>query len=184
MSRVEAGKVARSVRCCIRRITRAKPGDYVIALSAASASTPVIGRHIQPITGMAALGVCSRLYLPGIVSAVARARFGPGGGQRRRELLAQTPAVLTEALQGERRRPRTSLAVTSTAGSSVEGGRAAPICVSVVGALRRSPQPVARRMAMRRSPRGASASAHFHSGRGVGVRKSGIAGTRADGPLG
>ncbi len=84
----------------------------------------------------------------------------------------------------ERRRPRISVAVTSTAGSSVEGGRAAPICVSVVGALRRSPQPVARRMAMRRSPRGARASAHFHSGRGVGVRKSGIAGTRADGPLG
>jgi hypothetical protein len=72
----------------------------VIALSAASASTPVIGRHIQPISGMAALGVFGRPYLPGIVSAMARARFGPGGGQRRRQLLAQTPAVLTEALQG------------------------------------------------------------------------------------
>jgi hypothetical protein len=31
---------------------------------------------------------------------MARARFGPGSGQRRRQLLAQTPAVLTEALQG------------------------------------------------------------------------------------
>jgi acetyl esterase/lipase len=100
MSRVGAGQVARSVRSCIRRITRAKPGDYVIALSAASASTPVIGRHIQPISGMAALGVFGRPYLPGIVSAMVRARFGPGGGQRRRQLLAQTPAVLTEALQG------------------------------------------------------------------------------------
>jgi acetyl esterase/lipase len=49
---------------------------------------------------MAALGVFGRPYLPGIVSAMVRARFGPGGGQRRRQLLAQTPAVLTEALQG------------------------------------------------------------------------------------
>jgi acetyl esterase/lipase len=72
----------------------------VIALSAASASTPVIGRHIQPISGFAALGVCGRPYLPGIVSAMARACFNPGDGQRRRQQLAQTPAVLTEALQG------------------------------------------------------------------------------------
>src|SRR4029077_7316660 len=100
MSRLDPGQTTRTVRSCLRRAARAKPGDYVIALSAASASTPVIGRHIQPITGMAALGVCGKTYLPGVVSAMARARFGLGGGQRRRQLLAQTPAVLTEALQG------------------------------------------------------------------------------------
>ena len=71
----------------------------MIALSAASASTPIIGRHIQPICGMAALGVCGRTYLPGVISAMVGARFGPGGGQRRRQQLAQTPAVLTEALR-------------------------------------------------------------------------------------
>jgi acetyl esterase/lipase len=100
MSRLDPGQATRTVRSCLRRAARAKPGDYVIALSAASASTPVIGRHIQPISGMAALGVCGKTYLPGVVSAMARARFGLGGGQRRRQLLAQTPAVLTEALQG------------------------------------------------------------------------------------
>ena len=46
-----------------------------------------------------ALGAGGNTYLPGIVSAMARARFEPGGRQRRRELLAQTPTVLTEALQ-------------------------------------------------------------------------------------
>ena len=81
-------------------MTRATPGDYLIALSAVSASTPVIGRHIQPITGMAALGVCGRAYLPGIISAMASARFDPGGYQLRRQQLALTPSVLTEALQG------------------------------------------------------------------------------------
>ena len=60
--------------------------------------TPVIGRHLEPITGMAAIGVGGKTYLPGILAAMARARFVPSGG--RRELLAQTPAVLTEALRG------------------------------------------------------------------------------------
>ena len=49
---------------------------------------------------MAALGVCGRTYLPGIVSAMASARFDPGGYQLRRQQLALTPTVLTEALQG------------------------------------------------------------------------------------
>ena len=149
MSRVDAGQAVRTVRSYLRWMTRAKPGDYLIALSAVSASTPVIGRHIQPISGMAALGVCGRTYLPGIVSSMASARFDPGGHQLRREQLALTPTVLTEALQGivERRRPRTSVAVTSAAGAAVEGGRAAPVCAPVVGALRRSPQPGSRRLA-------------------------------------
>ncbi len=100
VSRLEAGQAARTVRSWLRWVTRAKPGDYVIALSAASASTPVIGRHIQPISGMVALGVCGRTYLPSIVSAITKARFDPDGRQYRGQQLAHTPAVLTEALQG------------------------------------------------------------------------------------
>src|SRR6478736_8609894 len=100
MSGLDAGQAVRTVRSYLRWMTRAKPGDYLIALSALSASTPVIGRHIQPISGMAALGVCGRTYLPGIVSSMARARFDPGGHQLRRQQLALTPSVLTEALQG------------------------------------------------------------------------------------
>ena len=99
MSGVDAGQAARSVRSWVDWVTRAQPGDYVIALSAASSSLPVVGRHIQPISGMAALGVGGRRYVPGLVSAMARARFGQDGDQHRQEL-AQTPAVLTEALQG------------------------------------------------------------------------------------
>jgi len=93
----DAGQAVRTVRSYVRWVRRAKPGDYVIALCAASAATPVIGRHLQPLSGMAALGIGGKTYLPGIVSAMARARFGPGGSQQ--QLLAQTPALLTEALQ-------------------------------------------------------------------------------------
>ena len=88
MPRVDAGQAVRTVRSYIRWVRRAKPGDYVIALCAASAATPVIGRRLEPISGMAALGVGGKTYVPGIVSAMAKARFGPGGGQR--QLLAQT----------------------------------------------------------------------------------------------
>jgi acetyl esterase/lipase len=100
MWRVEAEQAVRTARSYLRWMTRAKPGDYLIALSGVSASTPVIGRHIQPISGMAALGVCGRAYLPGIVSAMARARFDPGGHQLRRQQIALMPTVLTDALQG------------------------------------------------------------------------------------
>src|SRR6188472_2909479 len=100
MSGLDAGQAVRTVRSYLRWMTRAKPGDYLIALSAVSASIPVIGRRIQPISGMAALGVCGRTYLPGIVWATASARFDPGGYQLRRQQLALTPTVLTEALQG------------------------------------------------------------------------------------
>jgi acetyl esterase/lipase len=93
----DAGQAVRSVRTYVRWVRRAKPGDYVIALCAASTATPVIGRHLQPISGMAALGVGGKTYLPSIVFAMARARFGPNASQR--QLLAQTPALLTEALQ-------------------------------------------------------------------------------------
>jgi acetyl esterase/lipase len=100
MSRVVAGQTACTVRSYLRWVWRAKPGDYVIALSAAAASTPIIGRHVQTIAGFAALGAGGNTYLPSIVSAMTKARFEPGGRARRRELLAQTPTVLTEALQG------------------------------------------------------------------------------------
>src|SRR5258705_10272601 len=100
MPHVDAGQAARTVRSCLRWTMRAKPGDYVIALSAAAASTPVIGRHIQTISAMTALGVGGNTYLPSIVSAMTRARLDQSDRQHRRELLAQTPEVLTEALRG------------------------------------------------------------------------------------
>jgi acetyl esterase/lipase len=98
MSRVEAGQATRAVRSYLRWVARAKPGDYVIALSGVAASTPIIGRHVQAIAGMTALGVGGNTYVPGIVAAMARARFEPGGRQQRAQSLAQTPTVLTEAL--------------------------------------------------------------------------------------
>lgn len=83
-----------------RRPTRAKPGDYFVALSAATASVPVIGRHLELLGGFAALGVGGRHYVPGILAGIAQPRLSPNAAKRRREQRALTPIVLSEALYG------------------------------------------------------------------------------------
>jgi acetyl esterase/lipase len=81
-------------------VTKAKPGDYVIALSGASASVPLIGRHLEVLGGFAALGVGGRRYVSGIVAGMAQARLSPGSAEQRAAHRALMPSVLTAALDG------------------------------------------------------------------------------------
>jgi acetyl esterase/lipase len=98
MLQADVRRATRAVRSYARWAARAKPGDYVIALSAASASIPIIGRHLEPIGGFAALGVAGRRYLAPMVGAMTQSRLDSGRAQLRREQRALTPNVLTEAL--------------------------------------------------------------------------------------
>jgi acetyl esterase/lipase len=88
------------VRSYTRWVTKAKPGDYVIALSGASASVPLIGRHLEVLGGFAALGVGGRRYVSGIVAGMAQARLSPGSAEQRAAHRALMPSVLTAALDG------------------------------------------------------------------------------------
>jgi acetyl esterase/lipase len=88
------------VRSYSRWVAKAKPGDYVIALSGVSASVPLIGRHLQVLGGFAALGVGGRRYVSGIVAGMAQARLQPGSAEQRAAQRALTPSVLTAALDG------------------------------------------------------------------------------------
>jgi acetyl esterase/lipase len=88
------------VRSYARWVARATPGDYVIALSGASASVPVVGRHLEVLGGFAALGVGGRRYVSSIAAGVAQARLSRGSAAQRALDLASTPTVLTEALDG------------------------------------------------------------------------------------
>jgi len=81
-------------------MAKAKPGDYVIALSAASASVPLVGRHLEVLGGFAALGVGGRRYVSSIVAGMTRARLSPGTAEERDAQRALTPSVLTAALEG------------------------------------------------------------------------------------
>lgn len=76
-----------------RWVARAKPGDYVIALGAASASLPIVGRHLEVLGGFAALGVGGRRYVSSIGARMAVGRV-------RKSRTAFTPGVLTEGLDG------------------------------------------------------------------------------------
>ncbi|MCV7177918.1 alpha/beta hydrolase [Mycolicibacterium sphagni] len=85
---------SRNAVCSYARwVARAKPGDYVIALGAASASLPLVGRHLEVLGGFAALGIGGRRYVSSIGARMAR-------GLVRNAKEAFTPDVLTEALGG------------------------------------------------------------------------------------
>lgn len=42
---------------CAKWLLRARPGDYALALSVASASLPVVGKHLEPLGGLTAMGI-------------------------------------------------------------------------------------------------------------------------------
>lgn len=99
MLEAEAGRAARAVRSYTRWAVNAKPGDYVIALSAASMSIPIVGRHLEPIAGFTAIGVAGRRYLGPMISAMTQSRLDCRRAELRREQRASTPDVLTDALK-------------------------------------------------------------------------------------
>ena len=56
----------------LRWLLRARPGDYVLALSDAGASLPVVGKHLEPLGGMTAMGIWGARLAPEFVSAMPR----------------------------------------------------------------------------------------------------------------
>ncbi len=45
------------LRAHARWVARARLDDYLVAAGAVTSGLPVIGRHLEPVAGMAALGV-------------------------------------------------------------------------------------------------------------------------------
>jgi acetyl esterase/lipase len=96
----QRAQACRTVRSYARWVATAKPGDYVIALSGASASVPLVGRHLEVLGGFVALGVGGRRYVSSIIAGIAQARLSSGSAEQRAAQLASTPSVLTAALEG------------------------------------------------------------------------------------
>src|SRR5579875_3844469 len=59
-------------------LLRARPADYMLALSVASASLPVVGRRLEPLGGVTAMGVWGCRILPEFASTTAKAWLTPG----------------------------------------------------------------------------------------------------------
>lgn len=83
----------------VRRLLRARPSDYLLASTVACASLPVVGRHLEPLGGAAAIGVWGCRHLPDFLSNTAKACVTPGISQRRRLERDNTAVVTTAALR-------------------------------------------------------------------------------------
>jgi acetyl esterase/lipase len=85
---------------CVRWLLRARPGDYVLALTVAGASLPVVGKHLEPLGGVTAMGVWGVRHAPEFVSAMTRDWLTPGIDEERRRDRESTHAVSVGALRG------------------------------------------------------------------------------------
>ncbi|MGV0836767.1 alpha/beta hydrolase fold domain-containing protein [Mycolicibacterium thermoresistibile] len=83
-----------------RWLLRAGPADYLLAMSTASASLPVVGRHLEPLGSAAAMSIWGVRHLPDFVGATAKSWLTPGNAGVRRQERDKTHAVSQEALRG------------------------------------------------------------------------------------
>jgi acetyl esterase/lipase len=81
-----------------KRAARARLGDYVIALGLAPTMMPVIGRHFEPVAGMAALGVWAGRFLPDYIAAGKSPDSAQSADIRGHER-AETASCLQKALR-------------------------------------------------------------------------------------
>ena len=72
--RPDARYSASSLRKRARWFLRAGPSDYMLAMSVASASLPVIGKHLEPLGAATAMGIWGYKHVPDFFVNVAHAR--------------------------------------------------------------------------------------------------------------
>ena len=81
-------------------LLRAGPADYMLAISVASASLPVIGKHLEPLGGITAMGVWGYRHMPDSLAATAESWLSPGNAEVRKRERDATHAVADAALRG------------------------------------------------------------------------------------
>ena len=83
-----------------RWMLRATPADYLLAMSVAAGSLPVIGKHLEPLGGYTAMSVWGARHAPEILAATLKSWLRPGAGEIRRGQRDLTHAVSAAALHG------------------------------------------------------------------------------------
>ena len=83
-----------------RWFLRAGPGDYLLAMSVASASLPVIGKRLEPLGAATAMGIWGYRHAPDFFAATARSKRDPDQAEIRRQQRESTNAVVAAALRG------------------------------------------------------------------------------------
>jgi acetyl esterase/lipase len=86
--------------------TRAKwlldagPSDYLLAMSVASTSLPVIGKHLEPLGGVTAMSIWGVRHMPDFLGAAVKNMFTPGIAEERKRNRDKTNEVVQNALRG------------------------------------------------------------------------------------
>lgn len=84
---------------CLKWLLRARPGDYALALSVAGASLPVVGKHLEPLGGVTAMGVWGARLAPEAIAALKKDWRKRGGSEERRRDRECTHDVSVAALR-------------------------------------------------------------------------------------
>lgn len=105
----------------VKWMLRARPADYLLAMSVAGASLPVVGKHLEPLGCVTAMGVWGARHTPEFFAARAKDLFTPGINVTRQRDRDSTNEVSAAALRG----------IVSTADLDVEWPapqRTPPVC--------------------------------------------------------
>lgn len=84
----------------MRWLLRAGPADYMLALSEAGASLPVVGKCLEPLGGVTAMGVWGARHAPPALSTITRDWLTPGSNDARRRDRESTREASLAALRG------------------------------------------------------------------------------------
>ena len=79
---------------------RATPADYLLAMSAASAALPLVGKHFELLGGYTAMGVWGYRHAPELLASAMKSWLRPGACNIRRGQREQTNFVSEAALRG------------------------------------------------------------------------------------
>ncbi len=98
--RPDAGCAAPSLRKRASWFLRAGPSDYLLAMSVASASLPLIGKRLEPLGAATAMGIWGYRHVPDFFAGTARSRRAPAQTENRRQDRESTNSVIEAALRG------------------------------------------------------------------------------------
>lgn len=84
----------------VKWLLRARPIDYALALITAGASLPVVGKQLEPLGAVTAMGAWGAKHAPQAISAMTRDWFTPGLSGARRRDRGSTYDVSVAALRG------------------------------------------------------------------------------------
>ncbi|MGB0435958.1 MAG: alpha/beta hydrolase fold domain-containing protein [Mycobacterium sp.] len=84
----------------LKWLLRASPADHMLALSVASASLPVIGKHLKPLGALTAAAIWGSRHAPDFLGTTARSLLAPADTELKRQERESANAVSEAALRG------------------------------------------------------------------------------------